>query len=231
MNLNTVKLDIIDSTSTYAKENAASLPLPSLITARGQTDGRGRTGKKFYSPEGTGLYMTLLTEAPSGFDLITPAAAVCVCEALEELLSVKLDIKWVNDIFLNGRKVCGILTEKFICEGRALISIGIGINLTTQAFPPDIPQAGSLGAQIDPQALAESISARILETLEKTDIEKILASYRERMFILGREISFRINGKEMTGVASDINESGNLEVKTDGGTITLSSGEISIGIR
>lgn len=225
--INILAFDKIDSTSTYAKSNASSLPLPSLITANAQTAGRGRKGNSFYSPENTGLYMTVIFKAPDDCRLLTPKAAVAVCQTLEEY-GIKPQIKWVNDLFLNSKKVCGILAECFISEGRTLVSIGIGINLKTDNFPIDLPMAGSINLECDKTKLAEEIALRLLEEISSNDI---ISEYRKRLFVLNREISFTRNGTEYSVRAVDINENCNLIIKySDGRLEALSSGEISIKI-
>jgi BirA family biotin operon repressor/biotin-[acetyl-CoA-carboxylase] ligase len=229
MVMNVIHLEAVDSTSTYARKNAASLSLPALITSGTQTEGRGRQGKSFYSPGGSGLYMSLLFRAAEGFDLITPAAAVCVCKALEEISGKKLDIKWVNDIFLNGKKICGILTERFTCAERELTCVGIGVNLSTTAFPPELSQAGSLGVETDAQSLAEKIAHSLLNVNAGFDRQSVLSEYRQRLFITGKEIEFVQNGVLYNGTAVGITDSCSLIVKTGSGNeITLSSGEISL---
>lgn len=219
--------DVIDSTSNYAKTNAHNLILPALITADEQTNGRGRRGNSFFSPKGTGLYMTLVFEAPDNCNLITPAVAVAVCNTLENYgLSPK--IKWVNDLFLNNKKICGILTEIISFESKKILSVGIGINLTTVDFPSDIPVAGSINQDINKQKLSAEISERILETVYS---DNIVEEYRKRLFIIGKTVSYQKNNKEYTASVVGINENCNLIVKLENGTEDiLSSGEISIKI-
>ena len=225
--INILVFDTLDSTSTYAKKNAASLSLPSVITANLQTAGRGRRGNSFYSPENTGLYMTVIFDAPENCDLLTPKAAVTVCRVLEKY-GVSPKIKWVNDLFFNSKKVCGILSERYICDGKAVVSIGIGINLKTEVFPDDLPMAGSINLECDKTKLAEEIALGLISDIPSQDI---ISEYRERLFILGKEITYSKNGKAFSALAVDINESCNLIVKhTDGSFDTLSSGEISIKI-
>lgn len=227
--MNVIKFRQIDSTSTYARQNAGTLPLPSLIIADYQSAGRGRRGNTFYSPDGTGLYMTLLFEAKKELPLITPAAAIAVCKAIEKFFGVDAKIKWVNDIFLNNKKICGILSECIINNGKRLIAVGIGINLTTADFPESLPNAGSIGAGCNKNILAQEISENLLEYAEKADDSLILKEYRNRLFVIGRKISFFENNVKYTAIVTDINELCNLIVTTDDGeTKTLSSGEISI---
>lgn len=226
-----IRFASLPSTSTYAKENAANLARPSLIIADCQTGGRGRQGKSFYSPDGTGLYFTLLFDAEQKADMITVAAAVAVCEALEKLASEKPSIKWVNDVFIGGKKVCGILTECIPQNGKRTIALGIGINLTTEAFPPDIPQAGSIGCDCDKVALALEISNAMLSYASNPDNDEIRRKYEERLFLIGKEISYYKNNVEYTATVSGINDLCHLVVTDKNGVKdTLSSGEISIRI-
>lgn len=227
--LNIIKLGVTTSTSTYARENAPFLPLPSLIIAEKQTAGRGRRGNSFYSPDKTGLYMTLLFEARNPIPLITPAAAVAVCNIVEKKFSAEPKIKWVNDIFLDGKKICGILSECFTASGKTLIALGIGINLTTAHFPENLPNAGSLGINCDKEELATEISQHILEYAENPDENGIITQYRNRLFIIGREIEFFENNVRYSATVKDINAQCNLIVELpDKSEKALSSGEISI---
>lgn len=229
--IETMHFSVLNSTSTYAKENVSSLNLPSLIIADSQTNGRGRQGKSFYSPADSGLYMTLVFEVEKSFPLITPAAAVAVCEALEETAQINSQIKWVNDVYLNGKKVCGILSEATKCNGNALYIIGIGINLTTEIFPEDLTVAGSLGVSLDKAELAEKISKKILDYIDSPDDKRIIQEYKKRLFIIGRDISFTQNGIDFTAKVKDINEFCHLITELPDGTEkVLLSGEISIRI-
>lgn len=225
--INILVFDSLDSTSTYAKSNASSLPLPSVIIAKFQTAGRGRRGNSFYSPENTGLYMTVVFEAPEICELLTPKAAVTVCKVLEKR-GISPKIKWVNDLFYNSKKVCGILSERYSVENKTVVSVGIGINLKTEFFPDELPMAGSINLECDKIQLAEEIA---LGLLSDTSSQDIVSEYKKRLFILGKDISFFKNGKAYSALAADINECCNLIVKhADGSLETLSSGEISIKI-
>ncbi len=227
--MNVLKFNTIDSTSTYARQNADSLPLPSLIIADSQTAGRGRRGNAFYSPEGTGLYFTLLFEAKNILPLITPAAALAVCKALKEFFGIDAKIKWVNDIFSDGKKICGILSECYTSNGKKLIAVGIGINLTTAEFPENLPNAGSVGKNCDKNLLANKIADYILEYSDKPDDKSVVAEYEKQLFIIGKKISFKENGNQYSAVVNGINEQCNLIVTLENGTTkVLSSGEISI---
>lgn len=225
--INILFFESLDSTSTYAKQNAASLPLPSLIIANEQTAGRGRRGNSFFSPKDTGLYMTVIFESPDSCELLTPKAAVAVCRILE-INGIEPKIKWVNDIFVSDKKVCGILAERFLVNKKPIVAIGIGINLTTADFPSELTAAGSINLICDKKALAEEITQELLSDIT---YEKIISEYKKRLFILGKEITCQQNGISCSATAVDVNESCNLIVKhSDGRLETLSSGEISIKI-
>lgn len=229
MKFNRIHFDSIDSTSSYARKNASTLPLPCIITASHQTSGRGRTGKSFYSPDGTGLYMTLLIKANPKADLITPAAAVAVCKAIEESTDISPSIKWVNDIFVDGKKVCGILSECFCIDGVTYIAVGVGVNLTTKEFPSELTQASSLGIDCEKDSLALEIATGITDYIENPDNGYVLSEYKKRLFVIGKTITYKKNGNVYTARVEGINELCNLCVITeDGKQDILSSGEISI---
>ena len=156
----------VPSTNTQAKKLAADgEAAPSLLLADGQTAGRGRMGRAFFSPPGTGLYMSVLLRPAvqaEELPLVTLAAAAAVCEAVEEAAGVSTRVKWVNDILVDGRKVAGILTEAVgDLESGTMESVvvGIGVNVAQTAFPPDIADmAASLAMQgysVSPDALAK----------------------------------------------------------------------------
>lgn len=224
-NLNYISFGSLPSTNTYAKENIKNLNLPCIITADMQTAGRGRRGNSFYSPADTGLYMTLVFDAPDDCSLLTPLAAVAVCKALESL-KFEPKIKWVNDIFSNNKKVCGILTEIFNHNGKNIIALGIGINITTTDFPEELSCATSLGREINKINLAKEIAELILEF---PDNKSVTDDYSERLFIIGKEIKYIKNNIGYNATVKGINEACNLIVTlADGSEDILSSGEISI---
>lgn len=229
----------IDSTNSEArrlfKKGGDSL----LICAEMQTCGRGRHGKSFYSPEKTGIYMSVAVQCD--LPLIcaaraTTAAAVAVCEAIEELTDKKPQIKWVNDIFVGGKKVCGILTESVLSDKNDItdgLIIGIGVNISTVDFPNEIKDiAGSLETKtLDRNALIACICKYLLEYMRNLDSNEHIEKYRARCFVLGRIITYEENGKKISATALDIDKNGGLVVKTQSDEIlTLQSGEISIKI-
>ena len=224
-----IHFETLPSTSTFAKENAHLLTVPSMIVANHQSAGRGRRGNSFYSPADTGLYMTVVFDAPDDCSMVTPAAAVAVCRCLKKH-GIDPKIKWVNDIFVNGLKVCGILSEMIVNETKRYVSVGIGINLTTTEVPSELFMAGSLGIKCNKKVLANEIAQMLLNCCD-TDNKTIINEYRDLLFVIGKEIRYSKNNEEFSAVVSDINSNCNLVViRSDGTEDILSSGEISIKI-
>jgi BirA family biotin operon repressor/biotin-[acetyl-CoA-carboxylase] ligase len=232
--------DEIDSTNTEAKRVFKKGESDMLIIAEKQTAGRGRQGKSFYSPEKTGVYFSLVInrEMPLSFAVkATPAAAVAVAETVEELTDKKPEIKWVNDVFIDGKKVCGILTEAVRSEKSGFadgLIIGIGINVSTVDFPDEIKNiAGSLGKEpIDKNLLISRICERVFDLANDLENPKIIEEYKSRSLVLGKEISYEINGGRITATAVDIDKNFGLVIKhSDGKTETLTSGEVSVKVK
>jgi BirA family biotin operon repressor/biotin-[acetyl-CoA-carboxylase] ligase len=236
--------DSMPSTNTYLKGQAGhGAPEGAVIVAREQTGGRGRQGRSFFSPSGTGVYFSLLLRPKLKAEeatLVTSAAAVAVSEALEAVAGVQTQIKWVNDVYIAGKKVCGILTEgAFDMEsgGMDYIVLGIGINLTPPegGFPEDIRQraASVFGVSGTPAGMKSRIIAEVLRRFmryyDKLADKEYLARYRDRLFILGMEVSV-INGEETWHArAVSLDDDFRLLVRYDSGeTAALSSGEVRV---
>ncbi len=227
--------DCIDSTNAQARRIAAAGDRQNtLIIAREQTAGRGRMGRSFYSPADTGLYMTLLCypDAPlSDLGGLTCAAAWATALAIEELTGATLCIKWVNDLYLHSRKVCGILCESVGTPHGMAVLVGIGINLTTEDFPDAIANvAGSLQVQADPEQLAMHICERFLPYIEHPDNTLWLDGYRARFMLLGMQVTCILPTERFEATVRGISDGGALLVTdNDGRERELWAGEVSIG--
>ena len=225
----------LDSTNDAAKQLAAQgAPEGTIVFAEQQTAGKGRMHRAFFSPAGTGIYMSLILRPAIPAEealFITTSAAAAVAEAIESVAGKAAGIKWVNDIFIDKKKVCGILTEKFSNGGKEYVAIGIGINVTTADFPESLDIAGNIHIDVElgKTEFAEMISKLILEYVDEPDNELMLSEYKNRLFILNRNIKYEKNGKEYSAIAIDVNSFCNLVVRRSDDTIDiLSSGEISI---
>ena len=234
----------LESTNKTAKEMAISgAEHGSVIIANSQTTGKGRYGRTFHSPPDHGLYMSLILQPTQyGFStptLITAFAAVSVCEAIEAISKKMPKIKWVNDIFLDGRKICGILTEAvtdFESGNTQWIVVGIGVNYTTPAtgYPEKLQHiAGSVFGTDTPPTTRNHLAAEIVNRLlthEDTFDEKVmLEKYKQRMFVLGKTIIVTGAVETYEAIAVDVDSIGHLIIKNaNGELLSLSSGEISI---
>ena len=220
-----------DSTNTRLKEWAREgrIAAPYVLTADSQTAGRGRLGRRFVSPPGTGLYMSILIAPPKNTDAgkITVLAAVAVCRAIHGLTGLQPKIKWVNDLFLRGKKVCGILAER-IDEG---VIVGIGVNLKSPpgGFPPEAGIAGALDADVDRFALAGAIVRHFLEGMETLDTDDAITYYRAHMPMIGREIRYQKDGQEKNARVTGVSDDGGLMIQDDAGDHLLRTGEVSLG--
>lgn len=237
---NFIRFKEIDSTNNEAKrhvENGGALP--AIILSESQTEGRGRMGRSFFSTDNKGVYMTVVFKAPEddAFLRITAISAVCAVESIKELFGISTEIKWVNDIIYQSKKVAGILAESFVVGEERYVAVGFGINLYTQipaelrdiaiSIFPEYPDSYTLKMQRD--ALANRITEKLLAAIEKDDFTPYIEKYRSLSCIIDRDIVFTQNGCECAAHAFDINDKGALGVRLDGGlTIYLSSGEISI---
>lgn len=215
----------VDSTNLRLKEAARAWALtpPCLLIAERQTMGRGRLGRSFLSPEG-GLYMSLLL--PQTQKPVTVLAAVAACGAIEELTALQPKIKWVNDLFLRGRKVCGILAEGL----ENAVVLGIGVNLKTpEGGFPGVTVAGALETDVPPDALAACITEKMLALLAAPDDAAALAAYRERMMLIGRDIHFEQDGQTKNARVLGVDDAGGLTVQMENGERrTLRSGEVTL---
>ena len=234
----------ITSTNTVLKALAAeNAPAPLALVAGEQTAGRGRLGRSFYSPPESGLYLSLLLrpdlEAADATRL-TACAAVATAEAIRELSGIRPDIKWVNDLLIRGRKVCGILTEAGLNleTGRMdYVVIGIGINtrIPAREFPEEIRETAGAVFGSDPvpdlrNRLAASILDHLLDDSTDPASEEVFRKYRDASLAPGQPIRILSPGREpVPAQALELERDFSLRVRLeDGSEQLLRSGEISI---
>jgi BirA family biotin operon repressor/biotin-[acetyl-CoA-carboxylase] ligase len=225
--------DTVESTNTAAKELAiAGAAHGTLIVSDCQTGGKGRYGREFISPRGSGIYMSMILRPSSGNNptLVTSYAAVAVCESIETLTAKSPKIKWVNDIFIDGKKVCGILNEAvtdFESGQVEWIVVGIGINFTACNNLPS--HAGAIFEEDSPTTSRNNLIAEIAARMLNFDGKCDIAAYRNRMMWLGERITVTGRGTAFDAQAVDVDDNGRLIVKKDNGqTETVCSGEVSI---
>jgi len=228
--------DVIDSTNNEAKRHITNgLCNPALFIAREQTNGRGRQGKNFYSPADTGIYMSIVACPHTSFSnaiFLTSAVAVAVCRVIERLTKITVEIKWVNDIYHNGKKIAGILTEAINDYSNSVLKmaiIGVGINISTKDFPSDIATfAGSLDVSVSKEIFCAEIADEIYKTIESLSDTSIMEEYRKRSITIGKDIVYISKGKSEYGHVVGVDDFGGLILNTNEGQIVLRSGEITI---
>ena len=232
--------DRLESSNQTAKRLALSgAPHGTLVLTNQQSAGRGRMGRKFESPAGKGIYLSLLLRADipaADAQAVTVSAAVAVCRAVKALCGLELSIKWVNDLYYHGKKVCGILTEAGadLESGRLeWLVVGIGLNFTTppEAFPAELRRlAGSLfpggPAPVSRVALAAAIARELLTLCPAFDC---LEEYRARCFVPGHWVTVCTDRETYAALALSIDDAGRLVVRRENGREeALQHGEVSI---
>ncbi len=238
-----IVFDEIDSTNSYAKELASKgAEHGTVIVADMQSGGRGRLGRSFVSPSGKGLYMTVIIRPDFGISeasLITSAAACAAAEAVERICGADVKIKWVNDIYINGKKICGILTEaSFGLEMKSLdyavIGIGVNVRSSGDSFDSELKKTASsieeeTGVRVDRNELCAAILNRLEMFLERIETRSFLNVYRRRELLTGNEITANVGNEKIQGKAVEIDDNANLVVITsEGRKLRLSSGEANL---
>lgn len=237
---NIIVYDTVDSTNNLGKKLIGSGNREeTIIISNEQTMGRGRMGREFYSPADTGVYMSFVlfpNRHVSDMGTLTTRVCVGVCRVIEAVKDCKAEIKWVNDIFVDGKKVCGILTEAvtdFESGTVEAVVIGIGLNVSTHStdFPEELSMmAGSINPKnISRNIIVTRMINEVVAVYNEKDEKSLMEEYRERCFLIGREITYYRNGVPIVGKAVDINNQGNLVIEKENGTIeVLSSGEVTL---
>lgn len=237
--------DSISSTNDRAKELAAGgAPHGTVLIADQQTGGRGRMGRSFQSPAGCGVYMSVILRpncAPDRLMHLTCAAAVAMCEAVENAAGFRPGIKWTNDLVFGGKKLGGILTELSVDPQSGLVQhaiVGIGINCCQRAedFPPELRDMAASLSMVTKQAVDRSrLAAAMIQALSRMDVmlltEKaaVMKAYAGDCITLGQDIVLLRSQERRYGKAIGIDPDGGLIVTfEDGTTEPVTSGEVSV---
>ena len=242
------KIDVyktIDSTNQEVKRQAIEGAGQGLVVlAEQQTMGKGRRGRSFYSPAGTGIYMSVLfrpsPEQSKDVVLVTTAASVAICRAIRKVLNEEPQIKWVNDVYFRGKKVCGILTEAvsdFESGQIDTVVVGIGINyhVPEDGFPEEIRGiAGSVCTDenmIPRNSLVAAVLNELFAIYEKLSEREYMGDYRRWSNVIGKDVRFTSGDGWMDAKALDIDDDGGLLVQLDNGEKkTLRTGEITLRV-
>ena len=242
--LNITIFDELDSTNNYLKKlGSQGEKENTLIIAESQTDGRGRMGRSFYSPNGTGVYFSLLIHPEFSAEkslFLTVMAAVSVAETVMKYNSNDVKIKWVNDIYIDGKKVCGILTEGAINKDKTLdyAVVGIGINVIApeNGFTEDIKDIataifpGKTEDNIKEKIVAEVVN-RFFSIYNGNDNDYI-RRYKEYSYLISKEINIISGDNTRPATVLDITEDCHLLVKNENSEIEeISSGDVSVRLK
>ncbi len=218
-----------DSTNERAKELArGGAPHGTLLTADEQSAGRGRHGREWTAPAGSAVLMSVVLRDLDDTQALLPlAAAVAVCEAAEAVAPLQCHVKWPNDVWVDGRKLAGVLIEGRPQEGWAVL--GIGLNVTTREFPRELAdiatsmQIAAPGQAATPGGMLDELLTALDRRLADSQAE-ILAAWRERDALRGSVVRWA-DGK---GTAAGIDDSGSLLVETGSETLALQAGEVHL---
>lgn len=218
-----------DSTNTRARELAAGgAPHGTVVTAAEQTEGRGRQGRSWTAPPGGALlYSAILRPLEQRHAMLPLAVPLAVCEAAEELApGVECGVKWPNDIWLEARKLAGVLIEARPQDGWAVIGVGLNLTISTEEFPPDLRDTAiSLFGSSAKGRTATAVLSRHLDRWVTADPETVLATWRNRDVLRGREVSWEGG----SGVADGIDDRGYLVVVTAAGDrVAVGAGEVHL---
>ena len=228
-----IRYHTIDSTNTALKE-MADPSHGTILCSDVQTGGRGRLGRSFESQEG-GLYVSVYLKRQEPLDQLlhlTPMVAVAVRRAITDICPVQVDIKWINDLQIQGKKICGILTEVAPQGG---VIIGIGINCNTPSFPPELKDiAGSLRefcGKVEKEALLKALIRRLqeLDTCLISEKKQWMAEYKNTCITLRKDVTVISPSVQEEAFAEDLGENGEIIVRfPDGTRKSIFMGEISL---
>ncbi|HEY8562063.1 MAG TPA: biotin--[acetyl-CoA-carboxylase] ligase [Pyrinomonadaceae bacterium] len=241
MNFTILRFDEIDSTNTEALNQARRGADEGLcVVARRQTAGRGRHGRAWISEKDAGLFFSLVLRPrieTRFLPLVTLMSAIAVHDALETLHAIDCDIKWVNDIHVAGKKICGILAETCETPKGLAVVVGIGVNLKSTNFPPEIAAtATSLEAETDRTPDAEVLLQKLTFFLSEycallygaNGAEKIRAEWTRRSsYASGKPVRVALENETISGVTEGLESNGALRVRLDSGEIrTIHAGDV-----
>lgn len=233
----------VKSTNDIAVQRVGeAAPEGSVVTSEEQTKGRGRLGRVWHSPPGSGAYLSIILRPPirpedaPGLSVMT---AVALADTISELKVGLVQIKWPNDVWINGRKTAGILTELSAERNEihhVVIGVGINVNNQTRDFPPELQKiATSVRRELRRKVDRIELVRRFLENFEaeyqkylRYRLKKSHAKIRRYSALIGHEITLSFGNRAMTGRVKDINRDGALVLETESGLETITAGEVTV---
>lgn len=240
-----LRFDSLPSTNTEAARQAAAGADEGLVVvAREQTAGRGRRARAWASPKDAGLYFSIVLRPRlrvEEWPLLTLTAALAVADALREACGLRVDIKWPNDIMAGGRKLCGILAEAVESAGGRACVVGVGVNLTRDAYPPELEGTAvsveeAAGVRLTADALVEELVCAIdvwYARLQAADgAREVIREWRARSsYAEGKRVRVTLGDETFEGVTRGVEGDGALRVEADGGEIKIVRAGDVVGVR
>ena len=224
-----IELDVIDSTNNYIRKNLDKLDNYSLVIAKHQTKGKGRITRSWYDDRNSLTSSMLIKDVKGDPKHLSLVASYAIFKALKEY-DLDVLIKWPNDIFLNDKKLCGILIETIITDKIDAI-IGFGINTNTKAFPESIIATSILlekGIEIDNVKLSKRVCELIVDAYEKIDFSEVIKVNKENSYLMGKKVRLNYYGDGIEGVVKDLDENGNIIIDTGIARVGVFSGELTL---
>ena len=230
-----VHFDVTGSTNDRARALVlAGAPDGTLVLAEEQTAGRGRQGRIWSAPRGRSLTLSIvLRHQAEAIDLLPLGSALAVCEACEQVASVHCEIKWPNDVWIDARKLAGILIESRPRERWAVLGIGVNVDTSAEELAPELRAVATslriaTGEPVDRGRVLEALVARLADMRTRSR-EQILSALRERDALYGRRIAWSSGGRDREGEARGIDDDGRLVVFDEGGgRLALDAGEVHL---
>ncbi len=207
------------------------------VVSEMQFKGRGRLQRKFYSPTFSGVYISIrLKQAFEFFDVgkITTCVAVLVCRTIESLYGIKTNVKWVNDVFINGKKVAGILTESVISNNKIKdVIVGIGLNVYNKKFPSSLQNIATnlekeSGVKVDRNKIIATLLENLDALIEEIKSNNFINEYKNKMFLLNKKVVVKESNSSFDAICKDVTSDGKLIVIKDGEEIVISVGDVSV---
>lgn len=211
----------------------AGVARPFAVVANQQTAGYGKFGRRFFSPRGSGVYMTFVFDVPAdGFDagLLTTGVAATIARVIFEVTGIQVALKWVNDLYYHDRKIAGILAEGILTAGQLTqVSIGVGLNILSTVVPPELrDKIGALDVDVDKNRLVCQIFTALQADFAGYQQGQHLAYYQAHAYLTGRHVSVQIGTTVLQGQVVGIGQQGELLLMDDaGGSHALLSGDVT----
>ena len=224
-----IELETIDSTNNYIREHLDELENYSLVFAHHQTKGKGRITRSWYDDRNSLTASILIKNVKGDVRNLSLIASYAIFTALKEM-DLNVLIKWPNDIYLNDKKLCGILIETIISDKVDAI-IGFGINTNTLSFPESIIATSiklEKNIDVDNIKLAKRVSELIVDTYENVSFEEVVKVNRENSYLIGKKVRLNYYGDGIEGVVLDLDEKGNIIIDTGIEKIEVFSGELTL---